>query len=241
MMPKSTATSRPSSSTNRLPGCMSAWKKPSRSACRRKLWITVRPSAGRSKPLASSAAWSLSGVPSIHSSVSTSRAVRSQSTVGTRKPASSRGVLRHLGERGGFQPEIHFDRDRAGKRRDHLDRPQPPRFRRPAFRLARGIKESVEIGLEAPLDAGPQDLHRHGFARAGLVDFRPMHLRDRGSGDRRSETRIDLDERLAQARRPPLPPPRFAGTAPSCPAGFPGRRRSPCRPRRAASRGTGRA
>ena len=40
--------------------------------------------------LASSAARSLSGVPSIHSSVSTSRAVRSQSTVGTRKSASSR-------------------------------------------------------------------------------------------------------------------------------------------------------
>ena len=36
MMPKSTATSRPSASTNRLPGCMSAWKKPSRSAWRRK-------------------------------------------------------------------------------------------------------------------------------------------------------------------------------------------------------------
>ena len=48
MMPKSTATSRPASSTNRLPGCMSAWKKPSRSAWRRKLWITLRPRAGRS-------------------------------------------------------------------------------------------------------------------------------------------------------------------------------------------------
>src|SRR5262249_34106123 len=42
----------------------------------------------RSKPLASSRARSESGVASIHSSVSTSRAVRSQSTAGTRKSGS---------------------------------------------------------------------------------------------------------------------------------------------------------
>ena len=41
MMPKSTATSRPCASTNRFPGCMSAWKKPSRSAWVRKLRITI--------------------------------------------------------------------------------------------------------------------------------------------------------------------------------------------------------
>ena len=35
-MPRSTATMVPSASTNRLPGCMSAWKKPSRSVWRRK-------------------------------------------------------------------------------------------------------------------------------------------------------------------------------------------------------------
>ena len=89
MMPKSTAAIRPSLSTNRFPGCMSAWKKPSRSAWRRNVCISARPSAGRSSPRASSAARLESGVPSIHSSVSTVRAVRSQSTAGTRKSGSS--------------------------------------------------------------------------------------------------------------------------------------------------------
>ena len=43
--------------------------------------------------MVASVAWSLSRVPSTHSSVSTSRAVRSQSTAGTRKPMSSRVFL----------------------------------------------------------------------------------------------------------------------------------------------------
>ena len=45
----------PARSTNRLPGCMSAWKKPSRSAWRRKDWITMRPRRDRSCPASSSA------------------------------------------------------------------------------------------------------------------------------------------------------------------------------------------
>ena len=89
MMPKSTKVNLPSASTNRFPGCMSAWKKPSRSAWRRKVWITACDRCLRSKPLASSVARSYSGVPSIHSSVSTSLAVRSQSTAGTRKSGSA--------------------------------------------------------------------------------------------------------------------------------------------------------
>ena len=88
MMPKSTAQSRPSRSTKRLPGCMSAWKKPSLTAWRRKDWITVRPSAGRSCPAFSSAGMSERGIPSIHCMVNTSFDVRSQSTVGTRKSVS---------------------------------------------------------------------------------------------------------------------------------------------------------
>ena len=70
---------------------MSAWKKPSRMAWRRKARSTVRPSALRSWPAACSAARSPIGMPSIHSSVSTRRAVRRQSTVGTRKLPSGSG------------------------------------------------------------------------------------------------------------------------------------------------------
>jgi hypothetical protein len=36
------------------------------------------------------------------------------------------GVLRHLGERGGFQPQIHFHRHRARQRIDDLDGTKPP-------------------------------------------------------------------------------------------------------------------
>ena len=108
-------------------------------------------------------------------------------------------VLRHFGERGGFQPEIHFDRDRAGERRHHLDRPQPLRFDRESFRLARGKEKGVEIDLEAALDAGTQNFHRHRLARAVDVDFGAVHLRDRGGGDRRPEARIDERSGLPKA------------------------------------------
>ena len=74
------------------------------------------------------------------------------------------GVLRHLRERGGLEPQIHLERDRAAQRVDHLDQAQPPRLRRHALGVARGEGEGVEIDLEAPLDARPQHLHRDGAA-----------------------------------------------------------------------------
>ncbi len=151
------------------------------------------------------------------------------------------GVLGHFGQRGRFQPEIHFDRHRAGERRHRLDRTQPLRFEREIFRLARGVEESVEIGLEAPLDAGPQDFHRHRLARAVLVDLGAMHLRDRGGGNRRTEAGVDRGERLVESGGNHGFRLRPAGTAPSCPAGFRDRSRSLRRPRPAGSRGTGRA
>ena len=193
----------------------------------------MRPSAGRSRPFASSAARSLSGVPSIHSIVSTSRAVRSQSTVGTRKSLSSPRVLRHLRQRGGFQPEIHLHRHRAGERRYRLDRAQPLRFERQLFRLARDVKECVEIDLEAALDAGRRIFTATALRAPPYLDFGAMHLRDRGGGDRRPEAGIDFVQRLARRRRRPRLRPAPAGTAPSCPAGFRDRARSSCRPRRA--------
>jgi hypothetical protein len=107
-------------------------------------------------------------------------------------------ILRHLGQRCGLQTEIHFHRHRAGKCRHRLDRAQPLRLERDAFRLARDVEEGVEIGLEAPLDAGAQDFHRHRLARAIGCDLGAVHLRDRSGGDRRAEARIDLRKRLAE-------------------------------------------
>ncbi len=88
MMPKSTAASRPRGVRNRFPGCMSAWKKPSRTAWRRKDWIRTRPRSGKFTPERRKASTSDKGAPSIHSRVMTSRAQRSQSTLGTRKSSS---------------------------------------------------------------------------------------------------------------------------------------------------------
>ena len=88
-MPKSSATRLPAGSTNRLPWCISAWKKPSRMAWRRNDWITLSPSALRSSPRARSASTSAIDVPSIHSVVSTRLLLRPHSTCGTRKPLSS--------------------------------------------------------------------------------------------------------------------------------------------------------
>ena len=177
---------------------MSAWKKPSRKAWRRKFWITARQ---RRQVVA------LGGERGV---IVERRAVdpferehlapgavpvdgrHAEAFVGAR-------ILRHFRERGGLQAEIHFDRDRARQRRHDLDQPQALRFEREAFRRAGGEEEGVEIGAKAPLDAGPQDLHRHRLARAVHLDFGAVHLRDRGGGDRGAEAGVDGGERFAQA------------------------------------------
>ena len=108
------------------------------------------------------------------------------------------GVLRHLGQRGGFEPQIHLERDRAAQGRDGLDHAQPPRLRRQAFGVAGREGEGFEIDAEAPLDVGPQHLHGDGLAALRRDHLGAMHLRDRGRGDRRAERRVGLRQRLAE-------------------------------------------
>ena len=78
-----------------------------------------------------------SGVASIHSSVSTSLAVRSQSTVGTRKSGSSL-VFSAISESAAAsrRKSISTVTERR-KRVDHLDEPQPPRLGGKVFGVAR--------------------------------------------------------------------------------------------------------
>ena len=132
---------------------------------------------------------------SIHSSVSTSLAVRSQSTVGNAEIRIVLGVLGHLRERRRFQAEIHLDRDRAAQRVDDLDEPQPPRLGGKVFGVARDKGEGAQIGVEAPLDAGPQHLHR-----------------DRRAIRSPSRPRRDAPGR---SRRPRPAAPKFANIAPT--------------------------
>ncbi len=167
MMPKSTATSLPSSSTNRLPGCMSAWKKPSRSAWRRKLWITLRPSSGRSSPARSSA-----------------RAIVQRDAV---DPFQRQHVRARCGP---SRPSARGSRDRPwcsppSRRARRLraanpsrSRPSAPACRRPRSRrsrrassdealrpCARRSRNASRSRLETRIDVGPQHLHRDGLRR----------------------------------------------------------------------------
>ncbi len=88
------------------------------------------------------------------------------------------GVLRHLGQRGSFQPQIHLDRHRARHRIDDLDQPQPPRFSKVGFGIVRDKEEIGEIAAEARGNIGPQHLHCHRRPHAVTLGFTAMHLRD---------------------------------------------------------------
>ena len=64
--------------------------------------------------------------------------------------------------------------------------------------MPRGEGEGAEIGVEALFDAGPQHFDRDGARPVRSLDRGAMHLRDRGGGDRRAETRKHRFERLAE-------------------------------------------
>ena len=169
MMPKSTATMRPASSTNRFPGCMSAWKNPSRRAWRRKVWITARAELRQVEPLGPQARHGWTGAsPSIHSSVSTSFAVRSQSTAGTRKSGSSL-VFSAISESAAASSRrsISSATERR-KRRRRLDHAKALRLGRETLGVARREHEGILVDLEAALDAGPQHLDRDGLRPSGV-------------------------------------------------------------------------
>ena len=111
------------------------------------------------------------------------------------------GVLRHLGQGGRFQPQVHLHRDRARHRVDDFDQPQPPRFGRMRFRIVRDEEEIAEVAAETRGDIGPQHLDRDRLAHAVALDLAAMHLRDRGGGDRRTEADKGLRHRAFQRRR----------------------------------------
>ena len=200
MMPKSTATSRPVSSRNRLPGCMSAWKKPSRSAWRRKLWITLRPRSGRSTCACASRTWSLSAMPSIHSIVSTLWVVRSQSTVGTRKSGSSR-VFSAISDSAAASSRRSIS---IVTERDIVLMTSISRSRRASAECVSALcatkKKSARSRRKRAATFGRSTLTATG-AHAVALDLAAMHLRDRGGGDRGAEARKRLRHRAFQRGR----------------------------------------
>ena len=107
-------------------------------------------------------------------------------------------ILRHLGHRGGFQPQIHLHRDRARHRVDDFDQPQPARFRRMRFGVMRDKEEIGEVAAETRGDIGAQHFYGDGFAHAVALGLATMHLRDRSRGNRRPEVRKRLRHRAFQ-------------------------------------------
>ena len=197
-MPRSTATMVPSASTNRLPGCMSAWKKPSRSVWRRNDWTSVAAIALRSWPAARKArdVGQLDAVDPVHGE--TSRPVRSQSTAGTRKPGSSR-VFSASSESAAASSRRSISILVVWARASVIcDRAQPPRRRDVALLQPRGEEIAFEVAQEQAAHARPDHLDGdlHGLAVAH--DGRRMHLRDRGGGDRLAEALVELADRPAE-------------------------------------------
>ena len=243
MMPKSTATSLPSASTNRLPGCMSAWKKPSRSAWRRKVWITARgellqvealaPRA-RARSLQRRAVDPFQRQHVLGGAVPVDRRARGNPDRPWCSPPSRTAPRLRAADPSRSRPSG------AACRRSRSGAAAAPRRKGSRPVRAAKVKASRSTRKRRSMP-GRSTFTATGLRPSGVVDLGAMHLRDRGGRDRRAERCVDLVERLAERRRRPRPRPRPAETAASCPAASRGRARAPCRPRRAASPGTGRA
>ncbi len=94
MMPKSRATYWPAGVTRMLPGCMSAWKKPSRNTWVKKISTPARDRALRSTPPARSASIWPTGVPCMRSITITCDEQPSQCTSGTASSGECRKLRR---------------------------------------------------------------------------------------------------------------------------------------------------
>ena len=202
MMPKSTATSRPSASTNRLPGCMSAWKKPSRMRVAQEgLDQRSGRAPTRSWPAASSAAQV--GQPDAVDPFGRQHVARGQLPVG-------------LGARGNRRPRGCSRRARRARPPRAADpsrsRPsgpasRPPRGRAGAARRERSARTAraakrmaCEVAREPLAHAGPQHLDGDEPPAGRVGEARLVDLRDRGGGDRLAEARRRA--RRAGARAP---------------------------------------
>jgi len=64
--------------------------------------------------------------------------------------------------------------------------------------MLRGEGECRQIGVKAPLDARPQNLHGDGAGTGRCRHRRAMNLRNRGGGNRRAEARENRVDRFAE-------------------------------------------
>ena len=128
---------------------------------------------------------SLSEIPSIHSVVSTRRAVRDQSIFGHAETLVVLDVGGHFGDRRGFHAQVHLEPDRAGERRHRFDRAQAPRRLVPALDQASGERRSFRDRWRTRFSMPGRRIFT-ATSRA-LARVRPVHLGDRGRRHRRAE------------------------------------------------------
>ncbi len=207
MMPKSTATE----------ACRRHRRTDCRDACRRgrsrraargagRLWITLRPSAGQVEPWASRRR-AVVQRRCRRSTPASARRARGAVPVHRRHAEVGivAGVLRHLGERGRFEPQIHLHRRPV---RDSVSttsiKPQAPRLggmrsrhcaRRRRRRRGRCAKRRSTPGRSTFTATGCRSPSR--------VDLAAVHLRDRRGGDRAGPKvrRTACAQRLVQRLR----------------------------------------
>ena len=222
---------------------MSAWKKPSRRVWRRNDWISVSARCVEIVAGGPSAATSDILMPSIHSMVTHVAAGALPVDRGHAEARIVLGVLGHLRQGGGLEPQIHLDLGRLLERLGDLHRPQAAGGRHVALLQARDQIEGLEIAVEALAHAGADDLD------GDLAGQRRSRRRPRPDGPGRSRRRRSA-ARSATKRSSTGPAERSLDRAlarrfgkvaiRSC---SPGEieRRSRRRRRRAGWRGTGRA
>ena len=132
------------------------------------------------------------------------------------------GVLRHLGERGGLEPQVHLDRDRAAPAS------RPPRsgaaaaLRPTSCSAVRAAKvKASRSALEAAARCPAAAPSRRPAARAvGVTTSARCTCAIEAAATGGPNDGEDVAQRLAEARLRPRAPPRPAGTAASGPAGF---------------------
>ncbi len=83
------------------------------------------------------------GVPSIHSVVSTWRAVQRPLDLGHAEARIIRDIARHLGDGRGLHAQIHFELDRLRQGLDRIDRAQAAVPARSARSIRRAAKKKL--------------------------------------------------------------------------------------------------
>ena len=127
-------------------------------------------------------------MPSIHSIVSTSCVVRSQSTAGTRKSASSRDIFGEFAGGRGLEPEIHLHAHRACERIDDLDGLEAPQPRqRGVRRNGRRKYMSDRSRAKRRSTPGRSTLTATACSPSRVAHAGAMHLRDRSRRHRFAE------------------------------------------------------